>query len=145
MSVKIGLANRRLQPLGHLSERCNPYAFGISGSNRGSESAESAESKHQRGGPKSGPTPTADHVVERPAEAVCAGAPGAAAVTRDSTKSGTAVVPEVVTPFERSVRTLLGAPPINPKALARYQNACDDTPVSVRRDPLLAKLRSGAR
>jgi len=97
MSLHIGLLNRRLQPLGHLSERCNPYAFGVSGSNQGSESAESAESRHERGGPKSGPTPAPGHALERTGEGVRGGVPLALAGDRDGAKSGAMVVPEVVT------------------------------------------------
>ena len=64
MSDHHGLANRCLQPLGHISERGNHYSFGASGSNRGSESAESSESKGERRGPERGPTPASRYAVE---------------------------------------------------------------------------------
>lgn len=43
-----GLANRRLQPLGHLSTRGDPYAFGISPSNLASADGAHAATKHER-------------------------------------------------------------------------------------------------
>ena len=68
MDANIGLANRRLQPLGHLSKRCNAYASSVLPSNPTGESGESGESKGVCRGPKSGPTPRAIYAVERPAE-----------------------------------------------------------------------------
>ena len=136
MSTNIGLANRRLQPLGHLSDGGNTYAFGTSASNAGSESAESAESRHQRGGPESGPTRVPAHVIERPSDTPWPTPPPPPAVTRDDAKSGAGVVPKGVTPeaFAQLVAACGKASPAKPKEK-----------LTAIADPLLKRLRDGVR
>lgn len=144
MSDHHGLANRCLQPLGHISERGNHYSFGASGSNRGSESAESSESKGERRGPERGPTPASRYAVEWAAipsratgQSVPTGADGGA-------KPGATVVPEVVTPFERVLALMINTLPANPKARERFERACDKA-IDVGDDPLLRLLAGGVR
>ena len=97
MSHHDGLANRCLQPLGHISGHGNPYSFSPSGSNRGSESAESGESNVEFRGPESGPTPGSAYAVEWVAIPSRVTGQDPPAGAESGAKPGAAVVLEVVT------------------------------------------------
>ena len=140
---------------------------GFSEASREAESAESAESRRDLRYRKSGHSGRCGHVFDQRLEI------SSAAIERDEKPAAAQDIPAAPGSAPRSqnrshdsdlfdilVASLLTHPPANPRARARFEAACEAVPepepdeeieedgaprVTVADDPLLAKLRGGAR